>query len=100
MSFISSSSISAFFLSSGLGLVVLSKTPSWLLAAKTLTDMLASVSFHSDQILCLLFVSFHSDQIHKLFGWLGFGFYLDRLFGGAVGDLHMTATRALRLGNP
>ena len=45
MSFISSSSISAFFLSSGLGLVVLSKTPSWLLAANTLTYILAFGEF-------------------------------------------------------
>ena len=49
MSFISSSSISVCLSLSGLGLVVHSKTPSWLLAAKTLTDILVFlVSFPSE----------------------------------------------------
>ena len=41
----SSTTCSAFFLFSGLGLVVLSKTPSWLLAANTLTYILAFGEF-------------------------------------------------------
>ena len=45
ISFISSSSISVGLSLSGLGLVVLSKTLSWLLAAKALTDIFAFCEF-------------------------------------------------------